>query len=38
MVETAVTIVLLGVLLSQMFGPMVIDTAIRRGAQQTPRA
>jgi hypothetical protein len=24
--------VLVGVLLSQMFGPMVIDTAIRRGA------
>src|SRR3954447_18303939 len=38
MVETAVTIVLVGVLLSQMFGPMIIDIAIRRGAQETPRA
>lgn len=31
-VDTAVNIVLLGVLLSQLFGPMVIDYAIRRGA------
>ncbi len=32
LVEMAVSIVLLGVLFSQLFGPMIIDYAIRRGA------
>jgi Kef-type K+ transport system membrane component KefB len=38
MIDTAVTIVLLGVFLSQMFGPLVIDYAIRRGSQAPARA
>ena len=32
MIETAVSVVLLGVLLSQAFGPIVIDYAIRKGS------
>jgi hypothetical protein len=37
-VETAVTIVLLGVLVSQIFGPIIIDYAIRRGSAELARA
>lgn len=38
LIGSAVTIVLLGVLLSQMFGPVLIDYAIRRGSTEPVRA
>lgn len=38
LVEMAVSVVLLGVLLSQLLGPMIIDYAIRQGAATSPSA